>query len=330
VDLLVSGFASRPLWPDGPPVGPIGLGTAELGMAYGTPGTASARPSARAAAAFLEAALAGGVGFFDTARAYGLAEARLGRALAGRDGIVVASKAIAPPGESGAALRRSLERSVRATLRALRLDAVDVLQVHSAGAAVLARPDLHEALDRLRRQGWIRSAGATVYEEEAARAAIRSGAFQTLQVAVHPLAQGVVPLLGEAEAAGIAVIARSVLLRGALSQRAAALPGGLEPLRDAVVALAEATGTGLADLPTTAYRWALARPAVAVALVGTTDVSELDVALAAAAAGPLPRAAERAIAGLPPVAFGLADPRAWDARAAAAPAGVTAGLGPGA
>lgn len=292
-------------------------------MAYGTPGTPSVRPSARAAAAFLEAALARGVRFFDTARAYGLAEVRLGRALAGRDGIIIASKAVAPPDQTGAALRRSLERSVRTTLRALRLDAVDILQVHSAGAAVLADPDLHEALDRMRRRGWIRATGATVYGEEAGRAAIRSGAFQTLQVAVHPLAPTVVRILEEAEAAGVAVIARSVLLRGALSQRAEALPGSLEPLRDAALALATATGTSLADLPATAYRWALARPAVAVALVGTTDVTELDMALAAAAAGPLPLAAEQAIAALPPVAGDLTDPRGWDARAGAAVAGGT-------
>jgi len=313
MDRLVSGFEARPLWPGGPSVGPIGLGTAELGMVYGTPGTPATRPSARAAAKFVGAALDRGVRFFDTARGYGVAEARLGRAIGGRDGVIVATKASVPPGMAGRSVELSLERSLRASLRALRIETVDVFQLHSVGVEMIGREDVMAALDRLKERGWIRMAGATVYEAEAARAAITSGAYGVLQIAVHPLDPALEGVLQDASASGIGVVARSVLLRGSLTPRAASLPVRLAPLRDAAYALAAAAETDLAGLPSVAYRWALGRPAVAVALVGTCDLGELDAAIAAAAAGPLAPAIVREIASLPPVAGSSADPRTWDA-----------------
>jgi aryl-alcohol dehydrogenase-like predicted oxidoreductase len=313
MDLVVSGFAAQPLWGGGPPVGPIGLGTAELGMEYGTPGTPATRPSARTVARFVEAALERGVRFFDTARAYGVAEARLGRALGGRDGVVVATKAGLPPGVSGPAIERVLERSLRASLAALRMETVDVFQLHSVGADVIGREDVLAALARLKERGWLRVAGVTVYEAEAARRAIASGAYAVLQISVHPLDTTVEGLLREANAAGVGVVARSILLRGTLSPRAASLPERMAPLREAVLRLARATGTDLAGLPAIAYRWALGRPAVTVGLVGTFDLAELDAAMGAAAAGPLPAAATQAIAALPLVSRPMIDPRLWEA-----------------
>jgi aryl-alcohol dehydrogenase-like predicted oxidoreductase len=316
MDRMVSGFEARPLWPGGPPVGPIGLGTAELGMVYGTPGTPATRPSAKAAVKFVEAALDRGVRFFDTARGYGVAEARLGRAIGGRDGVIVATKASLPPGMAGRSVERALERSLHASLAALRVETVDVLQLHSVGVQMIGREDVLAALDHLKGRGWIRMAGATVYEADAARAAIASGAYGVLQIAVHPLDPALEGVLQDARAAGIGVVARSVLLRGSLTPRAASLPESLAPLRDAANALATAAGTDLAGLPAVAYRWALGRPAVAVALVGTCNLGELDAAIAAAAVGPLAPATVSDIAALPSVAGPSTDPRTWDATVA--------------
>ena len=312
MDRLVSGFVARPLWPGGPPVGPIGVGTAELGLAYGTPGTPATRPSARTAARFVEAALERGVRFFDTARGYGVAEARLGRAIGGREGVVVATKAALPPAGSGRSVERALERSLRASLAALRMETVDVLQLHSAGAETIGREDVLAALDRLKERGWLRVAGATVYDAEAARTAIASGAYAVLQIAIHPLDPTVEDVLREASAAGVGVVARSILLRGTLSPRAASLPLSLAPLREAAYALARAAGTDLAGLPAIAYRWALERSAVAVALVGTSNLVELEAAIAAAAVGPLPASTARDIAALPVVGGTSIDPRTWE------------------
>jgi aryl-alcohol dehydrogenase-like predicted oxidoreductase len=316
MDRVVSGFAARPLWPGGPPVGPIGLGTAELGLVYGTPGTPTTRPSARSAARFIDGALDLGVRFFDTARAYGVAEARLGRALGGRDGVVIATKAALPPGVSGRSVVRTLERSLRASLAALRMETVDVLQLHSAGAETIGREDVLAALSRLKERGWMRVAGATVYDADAARTAIASGSYAVLQIAVHPLDPTVEGVLHDANAVGVGIVARSVLLRGALTPRAASLPNSLAPLREAVYALARAAGTDLAGLPAVAYRWALRRPAVTVGLVGTYELAELEAAIRAAAAGPLPAPTERAIAALPFVGRPILDPRLWETRVA--------------
>ena len=67
------------------------LGTAQLGMAYGIANQAGA-PTTQIANALVARALALGITTFDTARAYGLSENRLGEALAGHDDVTIITK----------------------------------------------------------------------------------------------------------------------------------------------------------------------------------------------------------------------------------------------
>src|SRR5258708_7287502 len=118
------------------PLGRTGLSVSEIGF-----GAASwwGRPafSETAAIGLVQAAIEGGVTFFDTGASYsqGCAEPRLGRALQGRDasGLVVASKAgtLFADGQvrrdfSPAAITASAEQS----LRDLGLDVLPLLQLH--------------------------------------------------------------------------------------------------------------------------------------------------------------------------------------------------------
>ncbi len=83
------------------------------------------------------------------------------------------------------------------------------------------------------------------------------------------------------------MVARSVLLRGALTHRCRSLPNGLQPLKHAVERLAAAADTGLADLPEVAYRYVLGRPLPHTALVGAAEVAEVEAAVRFAERGPL-------------------------------------------
>lgn len=171
--------ARRPLGRTGLAVSPIGLGTVKIGR---TQGLKHPRPhdlpTEEAAAELLHAALDLGINLIDTAPAYGLAEERIGRAIAHRrDEFVLVTKA----GEtfadgrstfdfSGPALRRSLDRS----LAALRCDAVDVLLLHSSGddLALLHRTDAVPTLLDLRAQGLARFIGLSGKSPEGAEAAL--------------------------------------------------------------------------------------------------------------------------------------------------------------
>lgn len=118
-----------------------------------------------------------GLNFFDTARGYSDSEEKIGRALADvRDGIVIATKS---PSRDRAGVVTDIEDS----LRYLRTDCVDVLQLHNPTAL----PDAESAdsayagLIEARRRGLTRFIGITCHRTDVALAAARSGLYDTVQ-----------------------------------------------------------------------------------------------------------------------------------------------------
>lgn len=280
----------RPLGRTGIEVSEVSLGTVELGLEYGlrSPGERS-MPSPAQALRVLDRAIGLGVDFIDTARVYGASESLVGRALRGRrERVVIATKIEPlPPDLSGPALRRRIEASVAASLAALETDVIDVLQVHSATVEDIRRGETVGELERLRHAGTIRVVGASTYGGEAARAALEDERIGCLQIAYNLLDRGAEDgILERAAERGVGFIARSVLLRGALTPRHDRLAPGLDGLRAAIGELIGVVGDARA-LPAVAYRYVLGDSRVATALVGTARIEELEEALAAARAGAL-------------------------------------------
>lgn len=260
-------------------VSAVALGTAEIGLDYGIPTGDHRLPSAVQATALLHRALDLGVNLIDTAPAYGESERRIGAALAGRRAeYLIATKIANPPDDlRGDQLRAWVESSLATSLRALRTDRVDLLQIHSATLETIRRGELATILARLRDSGFVQAIGATTYGAEAACAALDDGRYDVLQVAYSPLDQrledSVLPALHNG---GVGVIARSVLLKGALTHRAEHLPDTLTELRQAVKRLADIAAKARLTLPALAYRYVLAHPAISTALVGTSRIEELE------------------------------------------------------
>ena len=132
-------------------------------------------------------ALDGGINFIDTARVYTDSEEKLGAALdsALRKKIVLATKAL--PAD-GASLTQSLHNS----LKMLRTEYVDILQVHNPKR--MPAPDdgsgLCEALLEARRAGKIRFIGLTSHSADLAIQAARSGLYDTVQFPFSYLSSG--------------------------------------------------------------------------------------------------------------------------------------------
>jgi aryl-alcohol dehydrogenase-like predicted oxidoreductase len=296
----------------------ISLGTVEIGMPYGIAENGNIPiPDESAASRLLNYALDRGINFIDTARAYGESEAIIGRSLQHRrKEYILASKVLSRHGQnlSEDQTRDLTAISVRESLRLLRTDVIDLMMIHCGASEILPNPVVFDALTALQREGAIRTIGASVYGEEAALAAIEHGGYDCLQIAYNVLDRRpeskVFALVQEK---GIGLVARSVLLKGALTKRYRHLPAALAGLKTAieqVEALAERAGISLPEL---AYRYLASQPLPHTALAGTGSIEELAEVIEFSGRGPLSEIQMTEIRSLPVPDIYYLNPGNWPA-----------------
>jgi len=287
----------------------LGLGTLALGRDYGIRIQGSKmRPSASDSAQILQFALDMGIKLIDTARMYGESEAIIGEAIGHRrHEYVLASKVAQYPGEP-----KRVRESVEASLRALRTDVIDLVQVQCSVTDQMPDRATTDALLELKRSGEIRYVGASVYGAELAAAAMASRDFDCLQVAYNVLdrrmEKQLLPATGKEN---IGVLARSVLMKGALTERVEGLPEELYSVKMAVRDLDHLAAEEVECLPELAYRYALSEPAVASVLAGVTSLRELEQAFRWASRGALSAKLLDQIRALPILPAQVLTPAFW-------------------
>jgi aryl-alcohol dehydrogenase-like predicted oxidoreductase len=272
----------------------------------------------------LTAALDGGINFFDTADMYSQGESELlvGRAFRGRRSqVVIASKAgyVLPSQRKLIAFIKPLVRpavrllglsrhhlpsavrgelvqsfspaylkvAVEGSLRRLRTDYMDLLQLHSPPSAVVEAGHWVGVLESLKREGKIRYYGISCDTVEAAHAALSHQGVSSLQVPINLLAQEFLPVLDKAQQAGVGVIARECLANGLLVKELSP-----EQIRTYCQSDAEASEKGsLIDrlrhtaareggpLAQLALRWVGRLDGVSVSLVGVSSMEQLETLL---------------------------------------------------
>ncbi|MEO7650868.1 MAG: aldo/keto reductase [Bryobacteraceae bacterium] len=283
-------LSNLPLGNTGIELSPIAVGTVELGIDYGFPGTDHyRRPAAEAAVALLHHAVDAGVTLIDTAPTYGNAETLVGQALSGMSRRPhVASKLIIEAGR-GQGTRDAVAASVDRSLRALGIDCLDLLQVHNANLETLADADGLEALVRTVDEGKVRFLGASVYTVDEALAALELPQFRVIQVPYNMLdCQMARKVFALALERGVGVLVRSAFLRGVLTPQVASIPEKLGRLRDAALGALKAVGEPVERLAVLALRFAMSAPGVSSVIVGVRSIEELDENLAAVREGRLP------------------------------------------
>ena len=276
-------------------VSALSLGTVELGVDYGiaAPG-AFGRPDRRQVQAILERARQAGINLFDTAPAYGDSERLLGEVLGGDESCLIATKVSLPRDDSGvgrrgAALRQAVAASLERSSQALRRKTLDIVQIHNATLDIIKDGQLIGALLEAKNEGRVRFLGASVYTEAEALAVIQTGSLDVLQVAYNLLDQRMASRVFEtAQRAGVGLLVRSALLKGALTDKAAWLPAQLDELRQAAARARDRLADGnWSKLPEVAVRFCLSARPVATVLVGARSLDELEQALLAERAGSL-------------------------------------------
>jgi aryl-alcohol dehydrogenase-like predicted oxidoreductase len=189
-------------------VSPLGFGGSEIGYE-----SVSQADVTRLLAAALDA----GLNVIDTAECYVDSEALIGAAVRGRRREVFLFTKCGHPRGFGTGDWRpaSLLRSIERSLGRLGADVVDLVQLHSCSEAELRRGDAIAALETARERGMTRYIGYSG-DGPAARYAVETGRFDTLQVSVSVADQEAIDLvLPDATARGLGVIAKRPLANAA-------------------------------------------------------------------------------------------------------------------
>ncbi|WKN49319.1 aldo/keto reductase [Nocardioides sp. Arc9.136] len=211
---MASRMDSRTLGRTGRDVSVVGLGTWQLGADWGEVSEDDAR-------AVLEASVADGVTFFDTADVYGdgRSEQVIGSFLREHDGITVATKMgrrvdQVPENYRLDAFREWTDRS----RRNLGVDTLDLVQLHCPPSATIDDDATYDALDTLVADGAIAAYGVSVETADQALSAIARPNLASVQIILN--AFRLKPLdrvLPAAQEAGVGIIARVPLASGLLS-----------------------------------------------------------------------------------------------------------------
>jgi aryl-alcohol dehydrogenase-like predicted oxidoreductase len=259
----------------------LGHGGSEIGFREVPPETVTR---------LLSEALDAGLNVIDTAECYEGSEELIGGAVSHRrDDYHLFTKCGHPEGMgapedwSPDSILASIERS----LRRLRTDHLDLIQLHSCEQEVLERGDAIEALERARERGYTRFIGYSG-DGAAARYAIECGRFDALQTSVSIADQEAIDLtlpLAQEHGLGVVVkrpIANAVWLHGTLPESEYVRPYW-ERLQELDYGFLRG-----GDAFSTVLRFTLGAPGVHTAIVGTTRPGRFAENAALIGAGPLP------------------------------------------
>jgi aryl-alcohol dehydrogenase-like predicted oxidoreductase len=260
----------------------LGFGGSEIGYEH---------ISLTTAKKLLNEALEAGVNVFDTAECYATSEELIGDAVGKRrKDYYLFTKCGHESGWSYPDWRpESLLRSIQRSLKRLRTDHVDLVQLHSCSEAELRKGRVIEALKRARERGYTRFIGYSG-DSQAALYAIECGEFDTLQTSVSIADQEALERslpLGEKH--NIGVIAKRPVAN-------VAWHNGNRPPSDAYGRTYwerlqklhyEFLKGDLKNTVAIALRFTLSVPGVHTVIVGTAKLGRFAENSAAVAAGPL-------------------------------------------
>jgi aryl-alcohol dehydrogenase-like predicted oxidoreductase len=255
----------RALGKTGMEVSVLGFGGAEIGFEDA---------SLKDVDKLLGSALDEGLNIIDTAECYANSEEKIGRSVAHRRSDFFLFTKVGH--ESGLGGKDwdidMMEKSIVRSLKLLKTDTVDLIQLHTCSKEQLEQGDVIALLERAREKGQTRFIGYSG-DNESAIAAIDSGRFDTLQTSVNfAEINDCRAKLPRAHEAGLGVIAKRPIANAAWRYLDA--DDYNEYYKAYVARLKELKYPFLSDsdrAASIALRWTLAQPGIGTAIVGTKN-----------------------------------------------------------
>ena len=312
------------------PLGATGLTIPELILGGGFVGGVMLDPPEEVRRVALQKCLAAGSDWIDTAQSYGngASETNIGALLAempASERPRVSTKIGLTPDDMGD-VKGAVCRAIEASLERLGLEKVQVYQLHNrigwtedrtlTPYDILKPGGVADAFQAVRDAGLTEHIGITALGEPGAiRDVIASRRFQTAQIyynMINPSSgRNVSPrfgtadfrgLLSAAKANGVGVFGIRILAAGVLATdvrhgREIPITPNADPAAEEARAAFAWARLGPRDEPkaATAIRYALAEERISAAVFGAATLEHVDIALAAAEAGPLEAAALKAL-----------------------------------
>lgn len=271
------------------------LGTANLGLPYGQ-ALVRELPDESRVADILDAARGHGIGWLDTASAYGQAEARIGRYLArtpGTDGLRISTKLSPALDEGLDNAEETVEAAVTTSAEMLGMP-IDQLLIHRWTQYRAVQGRIWTTLRAFREDGRILRLGASVQSPEEVRDALAAPDVETIQLACNLLdwrydTPDLAALLARPSTR---IEVRSVFLQGLLTLSEGvrfpktAQPYDEEAIRRFLIEAAHELTNG--DLVALCLRYATGLPWADAVVFGVDSPCQLDEVMAALEAGPFP------------------------------------------
>jgi len=293
----------------------------EIGYgAWGIGGTMWVGAADKESLAALRRAIGHGINLIDTALVYGdgHSEELVGRAITEEDKPVYVATKVPPknqiwPAATGVGIeevfpRDYIMRCAEKSLQNLRLERIDLLQLHVWNPEWLGHGELPRAFEDLKTQGKVRAFGISIndHQPDTAVGIIESGLIDTVQVIYNIFDQTPERKLFPACIKhNIGVLVRVPFDEGSLTGRineTTTFPEGdfrnhyfrgdrKKQVAERVTALVRDLELGDAsDLPSVALRFCLSHPAVSTVIPGMRSIGSVDSNVGASGQGPLPPA----------------------------------------
>lgn len=252
----------------------------------------------------LGSALDAGLNVIDTAACYGDSEELIGKAVAQRrSDYYLFTKCGHAVGEELPDLPdwdpRLIEASIDRSLRRLRTDHIDLIQLHSCSLDILRRGDVVKVLQKARGAGKVRYIGYSGDNEDA-RYAIRMDVFDSLQTSINIAdQQGIDFTLPMAQERNMGIIAKRPIANAAWLYPSMEKSAYGYPYLERLQTLRyDFLQSGPATSISTALRFTLSVPGVDVAIVGTANPNRWQQNANLVAEGSLPQEEFQAIRAL--------------------------------
>jgi len=242
-------------------------------------------------ARLLNGAIDAGLNVIDTAECYIDSEEKIGNAISGRRKDFHLFTKCGHPDSPGVADWRpdSLLKSIERSLKRLKTDRVDLVQLHTCTLEDLQRGEVISALQKAREKGYARFIGYSG-DSKAAKYAIECGVFDTLQTSLNIVDQEAIELtLPLARARGMGVIAKRPIANAVWRYATRPDVGYHQPYWERLQKLKyDFLKADPAQIAATALRFTLTVPGVDVAIVGTKNPDRWKANAKLLEAGPLP------------------------------------------